>query len=73
MNQVFQPFIGKFIVIYFDGSLIYTRSKEEHLQHLWDIFTVLRGNNLYVNLKKYSFLTDILILLGYVVMLKVSK
>ena len=51
MNTVLHPYIGKFVVVYFDDILIFSKGREEHLQHLRIILGVLRREKLYVNPK----------------------
>ena len=67
MTQVLRPFIGKFLVVYFDDILIYSNTKEQHLNHLWQVCGTLRKEQLYANLKKCTFMADCVVFLGFVV------
>ncbi|GJY87489.1 reverse transcriptase domain-containing protein [Tanacetum coccineum] len=67
MNQVFKPFIGHFVFVYFDDILIYNSSLEQHLSHLRQIFSILRAQKLYANGKKCHFLMTEVTFLGYIV------
>lgn len=67
MNQVFRSFIGHFVVVYFDDILVYSSSRDQHLQHLRQVFEVLREQKLHANTKKCYFLTDEVTFLGYIV------
>jgi hypothetical protein len=67
MNEVLHSFIDKFVVVYFDDILIYSKSLDEHIEHLCDVFGTLREARLFDNLEKCTFWTDRVAFLGYVV------
>jgi hypothetical protein len=67
MNEVLHPFIGKFVVAYFDDILIYNKSFDEHIEHLRTVFCALHEARLFANLEKCTFRTDWVAFLGYVV------
>ena len=55
MNRVFRPYLNKFMVIFIDDILIYSRDKEKYAKHLWIALQTLREHQLYVKLKKCDF------------------
>lgn len=66
MHQVLKPFMGRFVMVYFDDILIYSPTLESHLEHLRSVFDTLRKEQLYVNRKKCKFFTSTFSLLGFI-------
>ena len=55
MNRVFKPYLDKFVVLFIDDILVYSRTSEEHTCHLREVLKVLRKHELYAKLKKCEF------------------
>lgn len=67
MNRIFHPFLDKFVVVFIDDILIYSRSREEHEEHLRLVLQVLKEKQLYANLGKCEFWLEEVKFLGHVI------
>ena len=47
MNNIFHEYLDDFVIIYIDGILVYSKTAEEHAEHLEKVFQKLRSNKLY--------------------------
>lgn len=54
-NDIFKPYLRKFILVCFDDILVYNRNWENHLSHLKTAFEVLKQHQLFVKKQKCSF------------------
>lgn len=55
MNDALRPFLDRFVLCYLDDLLIFSDSEEEHLEHLRQVFEVLRQQKLFASPKKCEF------------------
>jgi hypothetical protein len=55
MNGIFIKYLDKFVIVFLDEIIIYSKSEEEHEQHLNRVLHILREHLLYAKLSKCSF------------------
>ncbi|KAK4845069.1 hypothetical protein QYF36_000459 [Acer negundo] len=67
MNQALRPFIGKFVVVYFDDILIYSTDQSIHVQHIREVLSVLRREQLFAARNKCVFMASEVLFLGYII------
>jgi hypothetical protein len=67
MNGVFQEYLDKFVIVFLDDILIYSKLEEEHEHHLRMVLQVLMEHQLYAKLSKCSFYQKQIHYLGYII------
>ena len=55
MNKVFMEFLDKFVVVFIDDILVYSKNEEEHQEHLHLVLEKLREHQLYAKFNKCEF------------------
>ena len=66
MNKAFMDFLDKFVVVFIDDILIYSRSEEDHKEHLRAVLQRLRDHQLYAKFSKCEFWLKQVGFLGHV-------
>jgi len=67
MNEVVRPFIGKFVLVYFDDILAYSHDETSHKDYISQVFQVLRHQKSYAKLEKCELFAPQVVFLGHVV------
>ena len=67
MNRVFHEYLDRFVIVFIDDILVYSKSQEEHEEHLRMVLQILRDKKLYAKLKKCEFWLNQVVFLGHVI------
>ena len=73
MNRVFPPYLDKFVVVFIDDILVYSKNEEDHEQHLRIVLQTLREKKLYAKLSKCDFWLREVFFLGHIVSVEGTK
>ncbi|KAK8951111.1 hypothetical protein KSP39_PZI003350 [Platanthera zijinensis] len=67
MNRVFKAFLDQLVIVFIDDILIYSKTEEEHAQHLPQVLQTLREQQLCVKFSKYAFWLTEIAFLGHMI------
>ena len=67
MNRVFRSYVDRFIVVFIDNILVYSKDREDHDTHLQVVLETLRREQLYAKMSKCEFWLRKVSFLGHIV------
>jgi len=67
MNEVFRPYLRKFVLVFFDDILVYSKNLKEHLKHVRLVLEALKVHHLYAKASKCTFESLEMDYLGHVI------
>ncbi|GKB25182.1 putative reverse transcriptase domain-containing protein [Tanacetum coccineum] len=67
MNRMCKPFLDKFMIVFIDDILIYSKNKKEHEEHLKAVLELLKKEKLYAKFSKYEFWIPKVQFLGHMI------
>nr|GFB47985.1 putative reverse transcriptase domain-containing protein [Tanacetum cinerariifolium] len=67
MNRVCKPYLDKFVIVFIDDILVYSKDEKEHEEHLRQILELLKKEELYAKFYKYKFWIPKVQFLGHVI------
>ena len=67
MNEIFKKYLRKFVLVFFDDILIYSKNWDEHWIHVEKVLSILRDHKLFVKKEKCQFGQECIHYLGHVI------
>lgn len=67
MNDIFKPYLRKFLLVFFDDILIYSQTWSENIHHIKLTLQVLKDNFLVIKLSKCSFVKEQITYVGNII------
>ena len=68
INEDLNIFLGMFLIIYLDDIMIFSKTKEDHVEHIRQVLQTLKEEKLLINLKRFSFMKEDIMYLNVVIL-----